>query len=538
MFVWVAQNGDGTVKKIDPVGDTVIKTITVGTGPGRLLFTPGFLWVLNSGTTTITKIDLFTETVVGTVTGLDSSPEDLTTDGSHIWVVCSSGAGKLFKVDMGSNTILNNYTIGGTPASITWGAGYLWISQYTANTVAQVDTSGSIVGTVTGVTTNPRHGFFDGTDLWIVAHSGTLYKINTGSATVSGSVSLGGSSVSFSVFGDGTHIWATMYGSSGFVAKVDPSSVTVITTVAAPFATGVAWDNSYIWVGVNDTKIYKVDPTSATVVDTITSSIGSDTQFPLAFEYDAPFLLMRRKDVRQKKFNPDLTRGRTRRSRNKPIPYFGWTETYTQGFRIEDTSLFLYELYVGENGPVDYTAPVATSATLPFSWTPSLPSSGTAVYNVVVRQKNRYSMESFNVLSTQLKFVAHVPVLAPVHAPTNVIVYDDVSGYIRVVGKYVSTPDGINPADTWELYVKFGSDPVPGTDTPVFTGPMTFLGVEAGITQLAGAYTPGTIAHVILVAKRSSDSSRGAAAVILHELAVNLNLSEGFLFGGNTFEDQ
>ena len=43
--VWVANSGDGTVSRIDPVSNTVTATIRTGNWPAGLAVNGGFLWV-------------------------------------------------------------------------------------------------------------------------------------------------------------------------------------------------------------------------------------------------------------------------------------------------------------------------------------------------------------------------------------------------------------------------------------------------------------------------------------------------------------
>ena len=218
-----------------------------------------------------------------------------------------------------------------------------------------------------------------------------------------------------------------------------------------------------------------------------------------------------------------------------------FTQIYQQGFRIADDSLALYELYVVENEEPDFessTQPVATSATLPFSWTPTLPSSGDATFYCVVRQRNKYGLQSFNVFSRKVVFEAGVEVLGPVTAPTDVQAYDGASGYLQVMASYSSLPDLPNPADKWDVYIKIGSDPVIGVDSPAYTGDMTFLDTTAVLTRTFGPYTPGTVAHVLVAAKRSADNARGVAAVVTKTLRVALTLGDTALFGGDTYEQK
>lgn len=212
--------------------------------------------------------------------------------------------------------------------------------------------------------------------------------------------------------------------------------------------------------------------------------------------------------------------------------------TYEDVFRVAETAKDVYELFVGVDQEPDFEAsdqPVATSASLPMTFTPVLPSSGDAVLYVVVRKRSKHDLSSFNVFSKRVQFENSVEVLGPLTDPTDLVVYDAATGYLRCVAGY-SRADDESPADTWDLYVKIGSDPVPGVDSPVATQAMAFLGDIATLHATVGPYTPGTTAHVLAVARRTSDTRRALSDVVEHVLADTLDLEQGSLFGGEAYE--
>lgn len=240
--------------------------------------------------------------------------------------------------------------------------------------------------------------------------------------------------------------------------------------------------------------------------------------------------------------HPSWLGGKVHRREGRTPDWIEFFQTYTQGFRVADTAFDIYELFVGENQSPDFEgAPRATSATLPFQWTPTPPSSGTKTLHIVVRRRNRYTLQSFNVYETiRVINTGSVEQLGPVSAPRDVVVYDDVSGYVKVIAKYLPSEDQ-NPADTWEVYIKIGSDPVIGVDPAVNIGTLATMityANESVLQATIGPYTPGTVAHVRVVAKRASDSERGLAAIIEHTLAVVPALGDGQMFGGTYYEQR
>jgi hypothetical protein len=219
-----------------------------------------------------------------------------------------------------------------------------------------------------------------------------------------------------------------------------------------------------------------------------------------------------------------------------------YTQTYDQAFRVADSAYDLFELYVGEDVSPDFSSPPAvTSATLPFNYTPTPPATGlTLDLHLVVRKRNAFNLQSFNVWERIVTIDSASAAVITITPPLDVAVYDaSTLGFIKVIAKYVTLDDPV-PADTWEVFVTIGSDPDPLLDVPAFTGSMSFLGVEAMLQTDIGPYPyiPGTVAHVVVVAKRTAGSEVGIAGVVLHTLAISLDLSLGEMFGGGSYEQR
>lgn len=233
----------------------------------------------------------------------------------------------------------------------------------------------------------------------------------------------------------------------------------------------------------------------------------------------------------------DVMEGHTKRRFGVTTPiWITYTEMFEQGYRVADEAYSLYELFVGEDAEPTFGAPVATSPTLPFSWTPTPPASGTKVLHIVVRKRNKYNLSSMNIFSA-LKIIDNTGagVADPVAAPIDVVPYDDVTGYVRVMAKY-SSADDTSPADRWDVYVKIGSVPVPGVDVVTYTAAMKFLGPFAVLNRKIGPYSAGAVAYIVVVARRNSDGTIAAADSVTLTLAFPPDLDSGSLFGGTAFE--
>lgn len=223
-----------------------------------------------------------------------------------------------------------------------------------------------------------------------------------------------------------------------------------------------------------------------------------------------------------------------------------YTKAYRQTFRVADDSLERYELYVGEDAMPDFDdslQPVATSATLPFSYTPSTPSSDQTIqFYAVTRKRNKYNILSHNQYPTIVEInELGEEELGPLTAPEIVKIMDGDSGEIFVRARYPKHVDR-NEADTWELYVEEGIDPDPDVDTPVETEDMeSTMGVDYQWRVATDGLTPGLTYHVMVVVSRSDDSTdeeTGESSVTEHTCAetYDIDAEDTSLFGGQEFE--
>lgn len=236
----------------------------------------------------------------------------------------------------------------------------------------------------------------------------------------------------------------------------------------------------------------------------------------------------------------DAFRGFSARREGRPPEWATFTETYVQRYRVADSQYDVFELYVGEDQSPDFDAssqPVATSASLPITWTPSLPASGVEkTLHIVLRKRNKYNLSSFNVFE---RFLVIDSVGAaqnsPVTAPTLLSVIRNEAGYAKVNALYNRDDD---PADTWEVYAEVGVDPIPGTDTPVYSGTMRVFDDRSALTRKIGPFSAGGVIHVIVSAVRSSDGERASSSVVQYTIPASLDIEEADLFGGSAYEQR
>jgi hypothetical protein len=194
-------------------------------------------------------------------------------------------------------------------------------------------------------------------------------------------------------------------------------------------------------------------------------------------------------------------------------PYGGYAargKTLAGCHRSENDSLARYEVHVGEDEQPDLTAAAtATSTTLPMAVSLDVPVSGSTVFHVVGRTRNKYGLISGETIAQRVEIGSDgVRDTNPPAAPEDITAEATTSGAIRVTARYYFADDvaGDGRATYFRVYAKVGSDPVPGVDAVTASVVMTHLSAVALLNTTLTGYSNGNVVHVLVRSYRLSDT--------------------------------
>ena len=217
--VWVANQLDGTVTRIDREGKDPAVTITVGRAPSSLAFGSGSLWVADGDDRTVAQVDPGANKISHTYE-VGNAPRALAATAGAVWV--ASGAdGRIREIDLRRGRVRRSVLVGANPSAIAAGAGALWVASEESGTVTRIDPrSGQVVGTPITVGHGPSALAFGEGAVWVVNRTdGTVSRIDPDTNSVSWSVGVGHDPAAVAV-GEGA-VWVAG-GEDGTVARVDP----------------------------------------------------------------------------------------------------------------------------------------------------------------------------------------------------------------------------------------------------------------------------------------------------------------------------
>jgi DNA-binding beta-propeller fold protein YncE len=178
-WVWVANEEDDTVTRIDPFDTSATRTIEVGDAPHAIDAESEAVWVANSGDGTIDRISKGEARVTRTVE-VGTRPVALAVGSSSVWVA-DNRESLLRRVDLGSNEVVGSpVELAPKPRAVAVGFASVWVASGGTGVVERFDPeSETLIGEPIEVGDGPSS---DPADLAI--GDAAVYSANFGDATV------------------------------------------------------------------------------------------------------------------------------------------------------------------------------------------------------------------------------------------------------------------------------------------------------------------------------------------------------------------
>lgn len=182
------------------------------------------------------------------------------------------------------------------------------------------------------------------------------------------------------------------------------------------------------------------------------------------------------------------------------------TSAQLGNYRVQN-SIEGWNLWIGSAALPNLTLPPTQfSATLPFSYTLTVPGAGTLKYYVLVTKQDLYGLNSQNQNYTTITIdsLGNL-VLPPIPTPTGLLLTPQPGGKIRVMASYPGYGEDAYPATNWRVWIGL-TPPNPLIDAPTLS---TTVGGRLFSTDIAG-YVANTY-FVAVALYRSGDSAQSVA---------------------------
>jgi DNA-binding SARP family transcriptional activator/DNA-binding beta-propeller fold protein YncE len=162
--IWVANTMDGTVSRISAVTDDVIQTIWAGVAPTGLVAGAGAIWVADEAASTLSALSPVSGQLIRTI-ALPAAPFGVAFGAGAVWVT-SPRLGSITRVDPRRGRPDQPIPVGDDPTAIAFGFGSVWVADSLDRTVSRVDPGRAAVTEVIPVGSSPDAVAVAGGSVW------------------------------------------------------------------------------------------------------------------------------------------------------------------------------------------------------------------------------------------------------------------------------------------------------------------------------------------------------------------------------------
>lgn len=252
--VWVANQSDNTVMRIDPLAMTVTQRFVVGIAPTAIVATDDDVWVANFGDATVTRINIAGNRVSQAVP-VGARPAALTAGADGIWVA-NSADNTVQRIDPASGTPGPAFDVGDGPDGLLVMGDTLWVANGRDGTLSRLAaTSGRPVPGPLHTGSGPRGLVAVGDDVWVADQlSQSVTRIDATSRTHPVYVPDGPTAV---VEADGA-VWASSeYAGSLTRIEPDTSRLTTVPLGGSPLALAEVYGRLWVSVGAAGNEAHR-----------------------------------------------------------------------------------------------------------------------------------------------------------------------------------------------------------------------------------------------------------------------------------------
>jgi virginiamycin B lyase len=122
--IWVADELDGRLFRVDPATRRVVGVLRVGPAPTAVAAGVGAVWVANTGSGTVSRVDPRTSRVDRTFR-VGRAPRGIAVGGGAVWVA-TTGSGTVRRIDTRSGRVTTAARSLVDPLAVAWANGTLW----------------------------------------------------------------------------------------------------------------------------------------------------------------------------------------------------------------------------------------------------------------------------------------------------------------------------------------------------------------------------------------------------------------------------
>ena len=259
--VWISNEPNNSVTRLDPKTNTVAATIDVGRAPcSGLAVGFGSLWVPLWGDHALARIDLETGQVTGAIsTGIADREGGLATGAGSVWLL-TDARGTLVRLDPDTNRALAQISVAPGSFAAAFGLGALWVTSTEKNVITRVDVHTNRAVETIPVGRAPRFLALGEGAVWTLNQGdGSVSRIDPKTNKVVATIEVGVPGPGGEIAAGLGSVWVT---SLEFpISRIDPATNKVVQQFAGPGGDAIRVGLGSVWLSnLRAGNVWRLDP--------------------------------------------------------------------------------------------------------------------------------------------------------------------------------------------------------------------------------------------------------------------------------------
>jgi streptogramin lyase len=259
--VWISNEPDDTVMRIDPRANKAIGPIKVGKAPcSGLAAGFGSLWVPMCGDSALGRVDLKTGKVVSaTPMTVGDSEGGIAVGAGSVWLM-TDAKGTLARIDPATGKAVAEITVAPGSFGLAFGDDAVWVTSSEKNLLVRVNAYTNVVEQAIAVGPGPRFLTFGEGGVWTLNQGdGSITRVdpktNKVVATIRAGIPGRGGEISA---GEGS-VWATSFEFP--ITRIDPATNTVAQQFFGPGGDAIRAGRGSVWLSnLRQGNVWRLDP--------------------------------------------------------------------------------------------------------------------------------------------------------------------------------------------------------------------------------------------------------------------------------------
>jgi virginiamycin B lyase len=259
--VWISNEPDDTVMRIDPRANKAVGPIKAGKAPcSGLAAGFGSLWVPLCGDSTLGRVDLKSGKVVAaTPMTVGDSEGGIAVGAGSVWLM-TDAKGTLARIDPATGKAVAEIAVAPGSFGLAFGDDAVWVTSSEKNLLIRVNAFTNVVEQAIAVGPGPRFLTFGEGGVWTLNQSdGSITRVdpktNKVVATIRAGIPGRGGEISA---GEGS-VWATSFEFP--ITRIDPATNTVAQQFFGPGGDAIRAGRGSVWLSnLRQGNVWRLDP--------------------------------------------------------------------------------------------------------------------------------------------------------------------------------------------------------------------------------------------------------------------------------------